>query len=154
MSVDATYTAFIVPIGIAFHFKAQYFSWYNAVDIAAGKHCCHSHLILLRGWCLTRMGRCQASRILGSPKYSCAALFSIVPQTALSGDAAIKEAEDAASNGTLCSCQPLPGASFFWGGIFQPFVAKSASVPTTLQIQVLPGSYKQSQEDAERLCLL
>ena len=38
MFVDATYTAFLVPMGIAFHFKAQYFSWYNAVDIAAGKH--------------------------------------------------------------------------------------------------------------------
>ena len=37
MLVDATYTAFLVPIGIAFHFKAQTFSWYNAVDIAAGK---------------------------------------------------------------------------------------------------------------------
>ena len=37
MFVDATYTAFLVPMGIAFHFKAQYFSWYNAVDIAAGK---------------------------------------------------------------------------------------------------------------------
>jgi hypothetical protein len=35
--VDATYTAFIVPLGVAFHFKAMHFSWYNAVDIAAGK---------------------------------------------------------------------------------------------------------------------
>ena len=37
MAVDATYTAFLVPIGIAFHFKAEHFSWYNAIDIAAGK---------------------------------------------------------------------------------------------------------------------
>ncbi len=37
MLVDATYTAFLVPIGIAFHFRAETFSWYNAVDIAAGK---------------------------------------------------------------------------------------------------------------------
>lgn len=36
--VDATYTAFIVPLGIAFHFKAIHFSWYNAIDIAAGKY--------------------------------------------------------------------------------------------------------------------
>lgn len=41
MFVDATYTAFLVPIGIAFHFKAQYFSWYNGVDIAAGKQLKH-----------------------------------------------------------------------------------------------------------------
>ncbi|BDA43675.1 probable potassium voltage-gated channel subfamily H member 7 [Coccomyxa sp. Obi] len=34
--VDATYTAFIVPLGVAFHFKAIHFSWYNAIDIAAG----------------------------------------------------------------------------------------------------------------------
>lgn len=34
--VDATYTAFIVPIGIAFQYDAKEFSWYNAIDIAAG----------------------------------------------------------------------------------------------------------------------
>ena len=34
--VDATYTAFIVPIGIAFQYDAKHFSWYNAIDIAAG----------------------------------------------------------------------------------------------------------------------
>lgn len=111
MSVDATYTAFIVPIGIAFHFKAQYFSWYNAVDIAAGKPCCHSHLNLLREWCLTWMGRCQASCILGSPKFFCAALSSIIPQKALSGDAAIKEAR---------------GCSFKWHFVLLPATARSS----------------------------
>jgi len=35
--VDATYTAFIVLLVIAFHFKATHFSWYNAVDISAGR---------------------------------------------------------------------------------------------------------------------
>jgi hypothetical protein len=34
--VDSTYTAFVVPLGVAFQFNAQSFSWYNAVDIAGG----------------------------------------------------------------------------------------------------------------------
>jgi hypothetical protein len=35
--VDATYTAYIVPLGIAFQFNVIKFSWYNGVDIAAGQ---------------------------------------------------------------------------------------------------------------------
>ena len=34
--VDSTYTAFLVPLGVAFQFNAESFSWYNAVDIAGG----------------------------------------------------------------------------------------------------------------------
>ena len=99
MSVDATYTAFIVPIGIAFHFKAQYFSWYNAVDIAAGKPCYYPYLTLLRDGVFTWMYRCQTSCILGPPEELCSALFSIVPQQALSGDVAIKEDRECSFKG-------------------------------------------------------
>lgn len=34
--VDATYTAFVVPIGIAFQYQVDNFSWFNALDIAGG----------------------------------------------------------------------------------------------------------------------
>ena len=52
--VDATYTAFIVPLGVAFHFKAIHFSWYNALDIAAGKFCWFS------ATCATKIKPCSA----------------------------------------------------------------------------------------------
>ena len=39
-------------------------------------------------------------------------------------------------------------------GVLQPFVAESASVFTTLRIEVLPGFYGQSQGKAECLYLL
>ena len=42
--VDATYTAFIVPIGIAFQYDAKEFTWYNAIDIAAGAAPAHHAL--------------------------------------------------------------------------------------------------------------
>jgi hypothetical protein len=35
--VDATYTAFVVPIGIAFQYQVDTFTWFNAVDIAGGE---------------------------------------------------------------------------------------------------------------------
>ena len=34
--VDATYSAFLIPIAIAFNWNDRYFSWYNGIDIAAG----------------------------------------------------------------------------------------------------------------------
>ena len=65
MFVDATYTAFLVPIGIAFHFKAQYFSWYNGVDIAAGKPLKHRPPYLIScslRVCTSRLSRLQDIR--------------------------------------------------------------------------------------------
>lgn len=70
MTVDATFTAFLVPIGIAFHFRAQYFSWYNALDIAAGA----PSLRLLQGAVLA----CCRLRLscVWTPSHTSAALLS------------------------------------------------------------------------------
>ena len=35
--VDATYSAFLIPIGIAFHWDSLHFSWYNAINFVAGR---------------------------------------------------------------------------------------------------------------------
>lgn len=34
--VDGTYSAFLIPLGVAFHFKPSHFSWYTPFNLAAG----------------------------------------------------------------------------------------------------------------------
>eukprot|EP00884_Botryococcus_braunii_P020699 jgi/Botrbrau1/7312/Bobra.247_3s0007.1 len=34
--VDATYSAFLIPLGVAFHFRPTHFTWYTPLNVAAG----------------------------------------------------------------------------------------------------------------------
>jgi hypothetical protein len=34
--VDGTYSAFLIPLGIAFHWKPKQFMWYTPINLAAG----------------------------------------------------------------------------------------------------------------------